>query len=242
MHLKALPRSETPEWLDAEQLPQDHLAGNLRDIVRVNRYLGGTASVLRLLADLIRSDFPDPRTPITILDAGTGAGDIPRALLKWAEAEGRTLRIWAVDINPDIVRFAVREGPRPNHLAFAVADAQALPLPPAGVDYVIASLFLHHFARDSAVRVLSGFRASARRAVIVNDLHRARLPYAVVSILTRLTTKNMMTRNDAPLSVLRAFLPGELKEMAREAGFSSWQLTRAFPYRLNLIGKPEKDS
>lgn len=237
MVFKPLPRSETPELLDAKDLPPEQLPGNLRDIARVNRFLGGACALLRPLAARVREDFPDPRTPFSVLDVGTGAGDIPRAIARWAAAEGRTARIWAVDVNRDIVDLARKEGPSPRGLGFAVADARALPLRPAGVDYVVASLFLHHFGRGAAAGLLRGFRACARRAVIINDLRRSRIAYAATFLLTRMATRNPMTRNDAPLSVLRGFVPDEMEELAREAGFAAWRLTRAFPYRLGLVGR-----
>ncbi|MFQ5692156.1 MAG: hypothetical protein ACE5IM_03815, partial [Nitrospinota bacterium] len=116
MAVKPLPRSETPELLDAARPPQAHLAGNLRDIARFNRLFGGASALLRPLADLIEADFPDPRTPVSVLDVGTGAGDIPRAVSGWAAAAGRTVRIWAVDVRPDIARIARTTGALPEGL------------------------------------------------------------------------------------------------------------------------------
>lgn len=72
----------------------------------------------------------NPRTPFSVLDVGTGAGDIPRAIAKWAEANGRTARIWAVDLRPDILRFATETGPRPITLGFARADVPRAARPP----------------------------------------------------------------------------------------------------------------
>ncbi|MFQ5913024.1 MAG: methyltransferase domain-containing protein [Nitrospinota bacterium] len=239
MLLKPWLRSEAAELLDEKELPREHLEGNLRDIARINRLTGGTSTLVRSLAALVQADFPNRPSSFSVLDVGTGAGDIPRAVADWAEAEGRTARIWAIDINPDIVRFAVGAGPGLEGLGFAVSDAGQLPIRPRGVDYVVASLFLHHFDRKSAVGLLRGFSDCARRAVIINDLRRARLPYAAIFLLTRLATRNLMTRHDAPLSVLRAFLPDELEAIAREAGFESGRITRVFPYRLNWVGRAE---
>ncbi|MEE8110760.1 MAG: methyltransferase domain-containing protein [bacterium] len=238
MVLKPLRRSDVPELLDAVEPPQGQLAGNLRDIVRANRYLGGTSSLVRSLAAVVQADLPDVRTPFSVLDVGTGAGDIPRAVAGWATAAGRTVRIWAVDVSGEIVRFARQMGPCPECLGFATADARKLPFRPGGVDYVVASLFLHHFDHEAAVRLLREFRDCARRAVIINDLRRARVSYATIFILTRLATINRMTRNDAPLSVLRGFLPHELNRLAAEAGFGNWRIVRFFPYRLALVGRP----
>jgi hypothetical protein len=39
-------------------------------------------------------------------------------------------------------------------------------------------------------------------------------------VLTRLTTRNAYTRNDAPLSVQRAYRPNEIVDLARKAGLA----------------------
>ena len=101
---------------------------------------------------MIRADFPDPRTPFSVLDVGTGAGDIPRAVAQWARGNGRTAHIWAIDLHSDVLRFATETGPRPAALGFARANAHQLPVRPAGVDYVLASLeTLAHLAAGYAI-------------------------------------------------------------------------------------------
>ena len=57
----------------------------------------------------------------------------------------------------------------------------------------------------------------AAKAVIVNDLDRGRHWLLGARVLTRLTTRNAYTRNDAPLSVQRAYRPDEVRT-ARRAG------------------------
>ena len=67
----------------------DDMACCMTDIARVNGLFGGRMvtmiHVKRLLAAL-----PADRL-ITVLDVGTGAGDIPRALVRWARGEGRRI-------------------------------------------------------------------------------------------------------------------------------------------------------
>ena len=67
----------TPELMDGP-LDMGILAGNLRDLARINRWLGGTRlstkAVTRLLAGGTRPNH------VSLLDIGTGAADIPAAL------------------------------------------------------------------------------------------------------------------------------------------------------------------
>jgi hypothetical protein len=76
----------------------------------------------------------------------------------------------------------------------------------------------------------------ARRIVIVNDLHRARVAHASIRILSALLSRSSMFRNDAPASVRRAFRPAELLAIAQQAGVPA-RVVRSFPYRLVLVAE-----
>jgi hypothetical protein len=54
---------------------------------------------------------------------------------------------------------------------------RGLPFPPESFDVVTASLFLHHFDAPEVAEVLRTLWAFTRRALAVNDLRRARIPY-----------------------------------------------------------------
>jgi hypothetical protein len=74
----------------------------------------------------------------------------------------------------------------------------------------------------------------ARTRIIVNDLHRHAVAYFSIRVLTSLFSKSRMVRNDGPLSVRRAFRPGELMEIARQAKVPA-RIYRSFPYHLVLV-------
>ena len=73
-----------PEFLDGHLEDAATLRGNLRDLKRVNRLTGGAGLSRRAIAFLA-----PPPDPLTVLDVGTGAADIPVALLAEAGREGR---------------------------------------------------------------------------------------------------------------------------------------------------------
>jgi hypothetical protein len=61
--------------------------------------------------------------------------------------------------------------------------------------------------------------------------------YASIILLTRLFTRNRLTRYDAPVSVMNAFTPEEMRAMAEDAGIRQFTVYRHFPYRIALVGK-----
>jgi ubiquinone/menaquinone biosynthesis C-methylase UbiE len=99
-----------------------------------------------------------------------------------------------------------------------LAGAGALPLRDRGVDVVLASQFLHHFTRASAVALVREFQRVARLGVILCEPRRT--PMAAAGIWTAAVVLGFhaVTRRDGVLSVRRSFTPGELSALLAEAG------------------------
>lgn len=227
---RAAPTIPTPAHRDAPELldtladvPAAALAGNLRDIRNVNRYLGGTAVVLAHLPALL-TEMPRGAT-VSVLDVATGSGDIPRALVRWGRRHGYDLRVVATDIADDVLAVARRETADEPCIVVETCDVRALPYRDRAFDVVTCSLALHHLAQADAVRALAEMGRVARAGVIVNDLVRSWPGYVGAWLVGVCTTTNRLTRHDAPLSVLRAWTPDELRAMAAEAGLESVTVT-----------------
>lgn len=233
--LAPLPRSAASELLDGPAPDPRELSANLRDIRRVNRFFGGTSTILRHLPELV-TGIPADRT-VTILDLATGSADIPVALSAWATANGRSLAITASDASPEILDQAAIQIRGIDGIELAQHDARAVGEPDASYDIVLCSLALHHFPPDDAVLVLREMRRLGRVGFIVNDLCRSRLGYVVAWLAAHVTTGNRLTRHDAPLSVLRAYTRDELDGLLAQAGISG-ATTRAHAwFRMAAIAR-----
>ena len=86
--------ADRPELLDGP-LDADVLAGNLRDLARINRWLGGADLSRRAIREL--ADALPPRWDLSVLDVGTGGADIPLDLLRTWGARWPRLAVTAVD-------------------------------------------------------------------------------------------------------------------------------------------------
>jgi ubiquinone/menaquinone biosynthesis C-methylase UbiE len=146
---------------------------------------------------------------------------------------GRSVRVTALDRDPVAAAFASRKGR--EGVEVVRADAFSLPFPEKSFDLVTASLFLHHFRHPEAALLLSAFRRVARRAVVINELRRNRIPWAFISVASRATFRSPMFVHDAPLSVLRGFTAAELSALATDAGAPGSPVRRSWPFRLLLI-------
>ena len=228
-----LSRSNDLELLDADRHDPAELAENFRDIRRVNHLLGGTSAVLRHLPPLFRS-IPVSET-VTILDLATGIADIPVAIVRWAQRNGRQVEIVASDSSAEILALAARDIAHIPNVSLAQYDARNVPLPDHRFHIVLCSLALHHFTPEDATRVLREMHRLASHGVILNDLYRSRLGYAAAWLAAHLTTRNRLTRNDAPLSVLRAYTPDELANLLMQAGYRSPVIEKHLWFRMAAV-------
>ncbi len=211
------------EMLD-QPAPFRDLSESLDDVARLNAVFGGRVLTLRHVKRLL-SRLPGDRAA-TVLDLGTGGADIPCALVRWARRASRKIRVIAVDRDGPILRVArgvVRGYPE---IALVQADARALPFRDGAVDVVMSALTLHHLEPETAPACLAAMDRTARLGFVVNDLVRSRAGYALVWLATRLLARSRMSRHDGPLSVLRAYTPGEIAELCGRAGLSDVRVRR----------------
>lgn len=219
--------AETTELLDGP-LDPSLLPGNLDDLARFNGH--GSELSWALLRRLEPS-----ATKVALLDVGTGGADVPRYLLHEANAGGLDLTVTATDVRPEIVSEARRRSEGVANLDIQLARADRLDFADDAFDVVHSSLLMHHLEPQAAVMLLREMRRVARRGVIVNDLDRRRSWWLLAQILGLVATRNAYTRNDAPLSVARAYRADEITAMAAAAGLREIERLWARPaYRYGL--------
>jgi ubiquinone/menaquinone biosynthesis C-methylase UbiE len=208
--------ASTSELMDGPLDDRVALATNLRDLRRVNRLFGGTDLSRRALAVLAGRDHK----PLTILDVGTGAADIPAALIADAAQQGVSRQVTAMDSRPEMLQTAVATEPGlatiPS-LHLRVGDGRRLADPDRSYDIAHSSMVIHHLEPEEAVRFLREMGRVAKDGVIVNDLVRSRLNWVGAWLISHLFTRSRYTRYDAPLSVRRAYTLAELETLLARA-------------------------
>lgn len=227
--MKTPPRLEQPSSFGESRAK---VRRSLRELAISNQFLQGTRSILQNLTPLL---LQSPEKEHWILDVGTGAGDIPRALVKWARAHNIRCRVVAFDRHPQVVAQGARLSQDFPEITHMQGDVFTLPFLHRSFDFVISSMLIHYFPLPDAARMMAGLVVLARNAVVIADVERHWVPYQVIEKLSRLFRDRVIRRgfND---SVLRGFTPDEMHELASGAGLERCHVRRYFPYRLAVTG------
>jgi hypothetical protein len=201
------------ELLDNPSADPAVVAQSLRNIARANRWFGGASAIRFGLQRTLSSIAPG--TTLTLLDLGTGLGDLPGVAVRWANR--RRLRIIPVglELNRAAAGLAREQG-----LSVAVGCAGAPPLGDKSVDVVLVSQLAHHLTADSVVHLLRTCDRLARRAVILGDLRRHRLAASSFWVGGRLLGFDRVTLHDGITSIMRGFSRSELVGLMSRAGIA----------------------
>ncbi len=196
------PRRRGAEILDQPGIDPELASRSLRDVATANSLFGGTHAVLAELA-AVWGTLPHHAT---LLDVGTGTGDIPaRARARGAQC-GVTLETIGLERNLPLASVSRRV----TGLAVC-ADARRLPFADHSIDVVVCSQVLHHFFDGDAQRVLSELDRVARQRVIVSDLHRSRFAALGIWLASFVLAFHPVSRHDGVVSVMRGFRASELR-------------------------------
>jgi SAM-dependent methyltransferase len=217
------------EHLDDPATPEPVRRRSVEEIARSNALFGGSRAALVALDAVFRRE----RRPLTLLDVGTGAGDIPERARRLAARRGVALTTVGLD-----GCAALAAASRPRTTLAVCGDARSLPFPDGSVDLVLCSQLLHHFEGTAAAGVLAELHRVARLGVVVSDLRRSWIAVAGFWLLSYPLRYHPMTRHDGVTSILRGFTAAELRAMVRAATGVRPDVRRRLGWRVVASWRP----
>ena len=224
-------RSYKLEHIDTGSYTPAEYEDCIGELQLVNRWMGDAHS---LKATLFREIEAESLKSFSVLDVGAGSGELLRVTATWARQTNRRVSAVGLELNERSAESINDESHRFDEISSVRGDALQLPFPDSKFDYVICSLFTHHFVDEQVVEVFREMSRVARRRIFVIDLHRHPLAYLLYTTLGKLVLKNRLLRHDGALSILRSFKADELLELGRRAGLKDVWVERHFPFRLVL--------
>ena len=213
------------EFMDSPQCDPAMLTRTYRDFRVVNAVVSGWSGIYR------RSIRPglSTTTETTLLDVGSGGGDVSRALARWAVRDGLRLRVTGIDPDARAHLFATSQ-PTIAGLSFRRALSSDLVAAGEYFDIVVSNHVLHHLSVDELTGLLVDSESLARRRVLHADLERSNLAYLGFAAGTWPFFRHSYIRPDGLTSIQRSYTAYELRAVVP----AGWTVSRGMPARLEL--------
>ncbi len=224
-------RSYEKEYLDNSTIATKDLYQTLVELDIINTYLGGYKATLKGLKDILKTK----RTVHNILDIGFGGGDSIKQLSNFAKSKNLPMFFYGVDLKNDCINYAEDNLASIKNKKLICDDYRNIePTLLDKIDIIHCSLFLHHLTDEEIVNLFKFGRAH-KNIILANDLHRNWLAYYSIKFLTALFSKSWLVKNDACLSVRRAFRKSELESLLKQAGYKNYSVKWSWAFRYIVI-------
>ena len=202
-------RSAQAEYFDAPERTASELADHYVWLNRINRITRFERPFQRWLPRMLSEQTC---RSLEILDIGAGEGELGRTLSTWARTRGWDWRFTDVDLSA----LACSRNPNPRA---TVGSATALPFPDGSFGAVIATTMTHHLTSDeTVVRHFHEAARVSRGAVLICDMQRSILFFALLGALLRVCRAPKEFREDGLISVRRGWRAPEWRHLADQAG------------------------
>ena len=235
MQSKFTYRSNEKELLDENNIQQDLLFKNLKELDILNRNTGGHRITLKGIKLLVT----DHTKIYHIVDLGCGSGDSLRAIADWAREKNFNVQLTGIDMNADVIEYLKKHSSTYPEITGIKADYQEFLDRNTSVDIVHCSLFCHHLNDEELIKLFTYFSQKVTSGFVINDLQRNWMAYYSAWFFTRLLHGTVLAKNDGPVSVLRAFKIIELENLLKNANIRNYIIQKKRIFRLLIVGKTD---
>ena len=225
------------EHIDSGDYTPEEYEGCIAELQLVNSWLGDAWTLRRTL---LKHVSETELKCFSVLDVGAGSGQLLRVTAHWARSADRKFSGVGIELNERSAEAIKEESASVCEIESVRGDARFLPFGDGAFDFVICSLFTHHFVELEVINILREMSRVARQKLFVIDLHRHPVAYYLYTTVGKLILHNRLLREDGALSILRGFKRRELRELAQIAGLKDVTVSRHFPFRLVLIANSQR--
>jgi 2-polyprenyl-3-methyl-5-hydroxy-6-metoxy-1,4-benzoquinol methylase len=226
-------RSHEIEIMDDLAASGQIISVTLRELEIINMLLGGNYVTLNGLNKLL--DGKEWNRKILIADLGCGSGDILKLMRKYLDKKGFEASLVGIDANPNIVDYATHHTDESTGIHYQAVNIFSDEFKAKRFDIITGTLFFHHFTDEQLITFFRQLKEQLRIGMIINDIHRHWFAYYSIKWLTQLFSNSTMVKNDAPLSVMRAFRRSEIENIVRQAGYSNFTIRWMWAFRWQVI-------
>ncbi len=216
-------RSLKKELMDDLSVGYDEFEETLVQLELLNQITGAYAPTLEAIRFFHKKYHQKSQQPLRILDIGCGYGDTLRKIYQWAQSQEIKVELTGIDLNPwskKAADFATAKGTKIRFITEDIFKHKVA----RPYHIIINSLLTHHLTEDELIKMIQWMTRHARYGWFINDLHRHAAPYFFIKYFVKVLRFNRLIKNDAPLSVARAFIARDWQNLSKRASLDTQKL------------------
>lgn len=226
-------RSTQAEIMDDFDLKGEELKKTLKDLDKVNSWLGGNKITLEGIAKLLeKSNF---KAPLRIIDVGCGNGSLLKEVAQFGRKQNLEMQLLGVDANTYSIEIARENAAEFPEIKFAALDVFSEEFRRREADIILCTLTLHHFSDAQIEELMKTFTEMATLGVVINDLQRSKTAYYLFEAFCAVFIKNEINRKDGLTSILRSFKKEDLQRYGKKLKVREQIINWKWAYRYQWI-------
>lgn len=226
-------RTTDEEIMDDFQLKGKELEKTLRDLEKINKWLGGNEITINGIRKILsETSFSEK---IKIVDIGCGNGSMLREISDYGRKNNLDLELKGIDANPHAIEIAKDLSKNYSETSFQTLNIFSEAFLEIKADIILCTLTLHHFKEDQISQLLNIFVKNSRLGIVVNDLQRSKFAYYLFQAFCAVFIDNEIARKDGLTSIRRAFKKEDLENLGKNLEVKSQEISWKWAFRYQWI-------
>ena len=226
-------RSNQREIMDDFELQGEELKRTLKDLDKVNKWLGGNKVTLNGLDIILKSTCY--AQPVRVMDVGCGNGSLLIEVAEYGRRNGINMELLGVDANQHAIKLAREHTVNYPEISFEAIDIFSEEFKRKEIDIILCTLTLHHFRDREIEQILNIFSTRAQMGIVINDLHRTRVAYYLFKAFCAIFIDNDIAKRDGLTSILRSFKKENLEWYGRNLDVRDQKIAWKWAFRYQWV-------
>ena len=226
-------RSSDLEIMDDFALKGQELEETLKDLDKVNKWLGGNKITLEGIEKLEKNSRSS--RPLRIIDVGCGNGSLLKEVADFGRKRGIPMELVGIDANVHAIEIARKNARTYENISFEALDVFSKEFEAKETHILLCTLTLHHFEDKEIILLLKRFVNMSTLGVVINDLQRSRVAYYLFELFCAAFIHNEIARKDGLVSIRKSFRKEDLLRYADHLAVQKQEISWKWAFRYQWI-------